>query len=66
MTSYERGKKAGERTVQFELWDVEHDWKEDRQRLISERNTALQERDDWRERAENLMQKLRDRQEVAA
>jgi len=51
MTSYERGKDAGEAVVQFELWAVEREWKEDRQRLIAEREA-------WRERAEKVAEKL--------
>jgi len=68
MTSYQRGKEAGERTVRLELWDVEHDWKEDRRRLIAEREAAEGERDDWRIRAEDLANRLFERkaEEVAA
>jgi len=68
MTSYQRGKEAGERTVQLELWDVEHDWKEDRRRLIAEREAAEGEHDDWRVRAEDLANRLFERkvEEVAA
>lgn len=65
-STYQRGKEAGERAVQLELWDVEYDWKEDRRALMAERNEALGERDDWRGRAESLLAKLSEQKEAVA